>query len=359
MMPVQNNDGFLKALHYTFFIVVLLYFGKPLLVPLSVALLISFILFPFCRWLEKYGLPRWSSILIGLGLFSLILMGIVALLSYQFVQFLHEWPVLSLKLNSLLKEIDTWLSDSAFSMFLDQDAGLIGSLISYITEYVLPLIPQTLYQSSISLVMLVLIPVYVALILYNRSALVDFLYQIFPKSSAKYIRTILPEVIVTYYNFIKGMLIVYLIVGVLNSIGLALIGIPNPIFFGFIASILTFIPYVGITIGALLPMAVSWLKYDSIWYPLGVLLVFSTVQILEAYIIFPLAVSQRLKINALVTMIVIIAGGILWGPLGMILFIPFTAILKLIADQVDEMKPLAILLESKSTVKERTPKKAV
>ncbi|MEQ9660705.1 AI-2E family transporter, partial [Fulvivirga sp.] len=157
-------------------------------------------------------------------------------------------------------------------------------------------------------------------------------------------------VIITYYNFIKGMGVVYLVVGILNSVGLFILGVPNPIFFGFVASILTFIPYVGITIGAILPMAVSWIKYDSVFYPIGVLIVFVVVQILEANIIFPLAVSQKLKINALITLVVIVAGGIVWGAMGMILFLPFVAILKLIADQIEEMKPIAVLLGTKKDI---------
>jgi predicted PurR-regulated permease PerM len=140
------------------------------------------------------------------------------------------------------------------------------------------------------------------------------------------------------------MLLVYLIVGILNSIGLAIVGVPHPILFGFIASILTFIPYIGILISSLLPIAVSWITFNSIWYPLGVIIVFSIVQILEAYVIFPFAVGSRLKINTLAIIIMIVAGGILWGAAGMILFIPFTSIAKLIADRTENLKILSLLL---------------
>ncbi|MDN4166011.1 AI-2E family transporter [Cytophagales bacterium LB-30] len=338
-------DQTLKVLLFTFLVVVFLYFASPLLVPLSVALLLSFILFPICRWLERHRFSRGMAILVGLGFISALLVGLVSLLFYQFTQFLHEWPTLNRKLQALMQQIEAYISTSSLNIFFAPGQGLSDSLIRYASEELFPLIPQVLYDSSVSFVMLFLIPIYVALILYNRENLVEFLYRIFPKSSAHYIKTLLPDVIVTYYNFIKGMLIVYLIMGILNSIGLAIIGIPNPIFFGFIASLLTFIPYVGITLGALLPMAVSWLKFDSLWYPGGVMLVFVIVQILEAYIIFPMAVSNRLKISTLITLIMIIAGGLLWGTLGMILFVPFTAIFKLIADQVEELKPIAILLD--------------
>lgn len=340
----------LIVLQYLFFSLILLYWGRPLLIPICVALLVSFILYPLCRWLEKHSISRVSAIFIALTFTLILVFAFLALLSYQFAAFMKEWPQLSHKLDQLISQIDKSVSESWLKVFLDPDEGLIGTFIGFVSENVVPLIPRTIYQSSITMLLLVLIPIYVALILYYRDVLVAFLYKIFPETADKYIRDILPDVIVTYYNFIKGMGLVYLIVAILNSIGLALLGIPNPIFFGFVASILTFIPYVGITIGALMPMAVAWLTYDSIFYPLGVVAIFVVVQILEANVIFPLAVSNRLKINALVTLIVIIGGGVLWGAMGMILFLPLAAIFKLVADQVEDLEAISVLLGTREDI---------
>jgi predicted PurR-regulated permease PerM len=97
-------------------------------------------------------------------------------------------------------------------------------------------------------------------------------------------------------------------------------------------------------ISALLPITVSWITFNSIWYPIGVIIVFGIVQLVEANIIFPMAVGSRLKINTLVIIFMIILGGILWGGAGMILFIPFVSILKLIADRTESLKSLSMLL---------------
>ena len=109
------------------------------------------------------------------------------------------------------------------------------------------------------------------------------------------------------------MALVYLVVGILNVAGLLLFGVPHAVLFGIVASLLTFIPYVGITLGSLLPISMAWLTYDSVWYPLGVVAVFTVVQYLEANLIFPLAVSYRLQVNTLFMILAIIAGGITWG----------------------------------------------
>jgi predicted PurR-regulated permease PerM len=122
--------------------------------------------------------------------------------------------------------------------------------------------------------------------LYHRQIL-NVLYQIFP-AERKAI-AILTETIHAYYNFIKGMLIVYIIVGTLNSIGLALLAFH--ILFFFIASI-PFIPYMRFWT----TYSYFWITFNSIWYPLGSSYCFFIVQILEAYVIFPFAVGSRLKI---------------------------------------------------------------
>ena len=75
---------------------------------------------------------------------------------------------------------------------------------------------------------------------------------------------------------------------------------------------------------------------------------YTFVQYLEANIIFPMAISNRLNINTLATIIMIILGGIIWGAAGMILFVPFIAIVKLIADNTEELKNLSVLLGTKN-----------
>jgi predicted PurR-regulated permease PerM len=140
-------------------------------------------------------------------------------------------------------------------------------------------------------------------------------------------------------------------------VGLLIIGVPHAILFGFMASILTFIPYVGIMIASLAPITVAWVTTNSLWYPMGVVIVFSVVQYLEANIIFPWAVSQRMKINTLATFIAIIIGGILWGGAGLILFIPFAGIVKLIADHSPSLKALAVFMDGEVHSNEKVDKK--
>ncbi len=114
---------------------------------------------------------------------------------------------------------------------------------------------------------------------------------------------------------------------------------------------MTIVPYIGIIASALLPISVAWITKDSIWYPLGVIAVFGFVQYLEANIIFPRVVAEQLNVSTWATLVAVIAGGILWGVNGMILFIPFVAILKMISDFMPEWEALNVLLRRKEKIR--------
>jgi len=347
LVPIPPNSKFsvLKILLFTVLISIVLYFGRTLFIPLSFSILISFVLYPLCKWMEKKGINKNVSIFLSISTLLILFGAIAFLLFLQIEGFLQQWQTFRTKLSESFVQLYAFLEER-YGIKTNGLSELPKTLISNSGVHVFNTIINTAYSISMSFFFLIIIPVFSVLILYYRQLLTGVLYRFFPSENKKTIHEILIETIHTYYNFVKGMLVVYLIVGVLNSIGLAIIGIPNPIAFGFIASILTFVPYIGIIISSLLPIAISWITFDSMWYPLGIILVFTIVQLLEANIIFPIVVGKRLKINTLVIIIVIIAGGILWGAAGLILFIPLISIVKLIADRTESLKALSLLLGS-------------
>lgn len=343
---VSNQNGYLQVLTGILIVSVLLYLGRSLFVPLSFSLLIACVLFPICAWLEKKGINRTFAI--AIAMFLLIALGgaIVTLMLYQVNSFFGEWPALQQKLQESTIMISDYLNQH-LGISLEQQTAWLKNMRDDSGTRVLPVLQTTLGSISVFTVMLILIPILAALILYQRNSLFNALDFLVTSKSSEELRSILHETITTYYNFIKGMMLVYLVVGILNSAGLLLLGIPHAILFGFIAAVLTFIPYIGIMIGAIIPMVVSWMTFNSIYYPLGVVAVFTVVQYLEANVIFPWAVSNKLNVNTLSTIIAILAGGIIWGTAGMILFVPFLGILKVLSDKTKGMEAISLFLSNK------------
>jgi len=104
------------------------------------------------------------------------------------------------------------------------------------------------------------------------------------------------------------------------------------------------IPYVGIIISSLLPITVAWVTTGTVFYPLAIVGIFTFVQYLENSVIFPKVVGVELNVSSWAILVALIAGGIVWGMAGMILFMPFIAILKIISEHIPAWKPLNILL---------------
>ncbi len=342
-MRTIKKANHLRTLQYIFFGSILLYLGQSLLIPLSIALLISFILYPICTWLERKSFKRVSAILISMSLLTLFVGSILALLIKQFMSFLVEWPAFKLRLTESANEVSLYLLET-FNISKDQQTVWVKQVLDQSGGNLFLFIQHTIATYGYTVVLMILVPIFAMLLLYYRRKLIHVVFRLFPMERRADINSIFQLTIHAYYNFIKGMVIVYLVVGTLNSIGLLLLGVPYAIVFGFIAAILTFIPYVGIMVGSLLPITMAWVTYNSVWYPIGVVLIFAFVQYLEANLIFPLAVSNRLKINALATLCAILLGGIIWGVAGMILFVPFLAITKLIMDKYPRFKTWSTLL---------------
>ncbi len=321
----------------------ILYLGRSVLVPISFGLFISLLLYPVCSWLERKGMGRAAAIIVSLLILLVPIAFLITLLVLQVLNLRDYFPDLQVKLLGLANEISIY-AEQTFGIEKGKWRIWATQGVENSIQSIFSFARNTVEASVSGTVLLIIIPVYSFLILYGRERLVRVAELLAPASLKGRLKGILHEAVSSYVQFIKGMATVYLIVGILNSTGLLILGIPNAIFFGFIASILTFIPYIGIMIGALLPIIISWTLYDSIYYPLGVIAIYTFVQYLEANLIFPWAVSQRINLSTLSTLVAIFLGGLLWGAAGMILFVPYMAIARIIADQVKGGEALAILL---------------
>ncbi len=341
-LNTQNNLSVLKYLQMVVFGAVILMVGKTLFIPLFFGLLTAIVLYPVCKWLEQHGLPRPVSIMLCLLIVSVLFALLFALLVWQVNLISKDAPALLVKAATVMEQGQHWLYEKT---------GMTnGTAIDWnqkITNNTINVIQSAFGVTMNTLFMLFLTPVFTALFMYHRATFTAYLKLVIPVRYRQQTNVILKETAHTYFNYIKGMVLVYIIVGILNSIGLYLLGVQNAFLFGMLCAVMTIVPYVGIFVSALLPISYIWLQTGNIWYPLGVVAVFSIVQYLEANVIFPKVVGAQLNVSTMAMLIAVIAGGIVWGIAGMILFIPFAAILKIITGHIEEWKALNLLLSRK------------
>ncbi|MBK6978866.1 MAG: AI-2E family transporter [Cytophagaceae bacterium] len=343
MSVSTKNIRPLEILQYVVLISFILYFGRSLFIPLAFGMLISFVLFPISNWLISKRFPGFLAYGLPVILIFLFLVFVFFLMINQILEFTNEWTSLRVKLLEAIDNLSLFVAQN-FDYSADSQKIFLQNLLDQSGGKALAFLQSMASSFSEGIFTLIMVPVFATLILAYHKLLTQTLYTLFPAERREAVRQVLVNTVKSYYDFVKGMALVYLAVGILNSAGLAIIGIPHPILFGFLASVLTFIPYVGIMVASLLPISVAWVTYDSAWYAIYVIIVFAIVQVLEAYILFPFIVGNRLKINTLSIFIAIVLGGIFWGAAGMILFIPMVSILKLIADKTEKLKSISILL---------------
>ena len=335
----RNIVSIVKYLELLLLVSVILYFGKTLFIPIFFGLLIALIMHPVCKWLENHGWSKILAITASLLIVTILFAALFSLLIWQLKVFSIDAATIMSRIEILIQDIQTWaVNKIGISGEVNNDwkknlTNTIGSLLG-----------SSFRVTVNTLFILFLTPVYTALFMYHRKIFIQVLKLITPAQYSSILNSILQKTIITYFKYIKGMIMVYLIVGILNSIGLFALGVNNAILFGFLCSVSTIIPYIGITISSLLPISVVWLETNNVWYVAGVIAVFSFVQYLEANVIFPKVVGIQLNVSTLAMLVAVIGGGIIWGVAGMILFIPFVAILKIVSDHFEELKPLNLLL---------------
>ena len=130
----------------------------------------------------------------------------------------------------------------------------------------------------------------------------------------------------------------------MNSCALLILGVPNAILIGVIGAILNLLPYIGGIIAIALPVLMATVTFDGFTTQLLIIGAYALIQFIDNNLLVPKIVSSKVQINALISIVIVLLGAALWGIPGMFLSIPFVAVLKIIFDRVEGLKPWGKLL---------------
>ena len=194
------------------------------------------------------------------------------------------------------------------------------------------------------LIAVFIVPVYVFMILYYESLLLTFTKKLFNKVHHDKLEDVMMLTKGIVQSYLNGLLIEAVIIAVMNTTALLIIGIDYAILIGIIGALLNMIPYIGGIVAVAIPMTISLITKDSAYYSLLVLLAYMLIQFIDNHYITPKIVASKVRINALVALIVVFIGNALWGIPGMFLALPVTGILKVIFEHMESMQAWAFLL---------------
>ena len=361
-MQPMTSDKYARYSFYLVFTVVLgfvLIWAKSLLVPLVFGVFAAFLLLPACQWMERKGVSKSISALLSISMLGIVLIGLLWFMSIQFISFREELPMFVEKLNEKFQLIQAFVSENYGISKKDQLVWLENQLLSFISSGG-DLAASVFNATGNFLVNATLIPIYAFFFIYYRGKVKQFMTMVTPVEKHAATLSILKSTSEVSYKYLLGLVADIAILATLNSIGFLILGINHAIFLGITAGLLNVIPYVGVLIGSIIPVAIALITKDSIWIAVGALSVCVVVQFLDNNFITPLIIGSAVSVNPLATTIALVLGGMMWGLAGMMLFIPMLGVLKVIFDRVDGLQPLGYLIgeqEKPGTIKGKRRKK--
>lgn len=319
----------------------LLYYGRFILLPLAFSALIAMLLEPVSNWLQRYKFNRVMAIITSMMLVTIILAGIVSLLSLQFVQFADQLPEANQKIQKVSSDVIQFF-EVTFNLSPDRQVAFLKRGLETAVNKSGQYVSTALGTTTSVFTTLGLLPFFIFFMMYYKKMYRTFLHKVWDSQNDA-IDSVIDDIQDVTQNYIIGMITVISLLAILNAIGLWIVGIKHVLFFAIFAAILAVIPYIGIIIGSLPAVTYALLFTNSLLNPLAVIAVFAVVQFLEGNFITPNVIGSRVSINPFMALIALIIGGQLWGIAGMILFVPFLGILKCVFDQVEELKPYGYL----------------
>lgn len=339
-LPVYAKASLLLIGLYVF--VSILSITQDIILPLIYAIIIAVSISPLVKYLEKKKINRALAIAGVLTLTILFVVGLIVLLSVQVSRLSTSWPELSFKFQAMIKETVSWISNFFNIKAVNIHHWIAGSKAD-LYDNSGAIIGVTITTMGGILATAFLTPVYAFMLLFYQNHLIEFVHRVFGGHNDNNVNEILLETRTIIQSYLVGLMIEFAILAVLNSLGLLLLGIEYAILLGILGAVLNVIPYVGGLVGVLLFMAVAMVTKSPV-YVLYVVGLYTFIQLVDNNYIVPKIIGSKVKLNALFSILAVIAGAALWGIPGMFLSIPLLAVVKLIFDRLEPLKPWGFLL---------------
>ncbi len=310
----------------------LLYLLSPILTPFLLAALFAYLCDPLVDKLETRKLSRTLSVcVVFLGFilsFLFIFLFLVPTVSAQFAQLGAKLPDYALwiqenigpSFNQLFtgeegagESIQQFLRDN-----IGQASNIARSFIESLSSSISKLITFATY--------LFLVPVVTFYLLRDWNILIDKINELIPIKYQDTIHDLLNRSHHVLGGFLRGQLLVMLALGIIYSIGLSFLGLEMAVVIGMLSGLVSFVPYLGLIVGIILSGIMALLQFQDWTHVLGVGVVFVVAQFIEGTFLTPKLVGDRTGLHPIAVLFSVLAGGQLFGFMGILLALPFTAV---------------------------------
>lgn len=305
--------------------------------PLVIAFILSFLLYPLVAWLatKKVPLVLAASLTILLSVLVIYLMGTVVLNSL--FSFKDEFPRYEAKIGEKAAKVEKLIRPHVGEIDRDSLGKVLGRLS------ISSIVGSTL-SSAVNLIgYLFFTFVFLVYLVLGRSRLPDKVRRAFTQNQAEDINAAMENISRQVQRYMWAKTLTSLITGGLMVIICLIFRVDFPITWGFFTFLLNFIPSIGIILAALMPTLVAFVQYGwvtALWF----LVIVSGVMLFLGNVLEPKILGSSVNLSPLVALFALIFWGWLWGAAGMIVAVPLTAVIKFTCDQIEGLRPFGVMM---------------
>lgn len=322
---------------------IVLYFSKALLVPVAFAGLLAMVMLPLNRWFEKRKMKRVMAVLLSTFIFVSGFVCVIWLVSWQIGNVASDAFKMEGKLEEIIQSIQQMIKDKLgisqqmqeqmVQQNKEKGAATVGKGLVGVAGYLWTFIVD-----------FVLVVVYLFLFLYYRAHIKKFILNVTQVNHKDKTEEALEQSTQVGQQYLTGLSLMILCLWVMYGVAFSIIGVKYALFFAILCGLLEMIPFVGNLTGTTLTVLFSLSQGADVRMVIAIIITYALVQFIQTYLIEPLVVGAKVNINPLFTILVLVAGEMVWGIPGLVPAIPLLAILKIIFDHFEPLKPYGELI---------------
>jgi predicted PurR-regulated permease PerM len=323
-------------------VVVLLIVFRKIFQPLLLGLGIAYLFDPAVSWFERHRRSRTFGVIVLVVLMLVLLTGfilyVVPATGEQFDRLEENLPEYSRRIRS---QVEPWL-DRLQARYPEEIDDIQQRVVESIRENFPRLaggvgrvglrLFDNVFDSLLFLLNLIFVPVFAFYLLIDFPKIKRTMTDLIPFSYRDTALTHLREVDQAIASFLRGQVTIALILATINSIGLVIIGVPFGFFIGIVAGLANMIPYMALVVGLTPALILCWAEYQSWARLIAVVAVFSGAQLLEGTVLSPRILGRSVNLHPVWVLLSIIAGGTLFGFIGMLIAVPVAAAVQVFAN---------------------------
>jgi len=318
--------------------------AKEILSPLIFSCLFSILLLPVAAFLEnKLKLPRSAASMISILLLLAVIGIVLYVIGSQMSDLANDWPQFQQQLVKTMDSTQDWIA-TTFHVNANKQLKYVHSATSKVMASGTTVLGATLLSLSSLMLFFVFTFIYTFFFLLYRRLIMKFLVSVFLDENKSVVHDIIERVQYMIRKYIIGLLIEAAIVSLVVCVAFWILGIKYAVLLGLITGLFNIIPYVGIFSALVISSLVTFATATVISKVVLVVITLIIVHLIDSNILLPVVVGSKVRINALVTVLGVIIGEMIWGIPGMFLSIPVIAVFKIIFDRVEGLESWGIIL---------------